>query len=49
MQLGLGSLGLAPDAFWQMTLPELQAALPAAGAAVLSRDDLNELMRYFPD
>ncbi|MGX1309349.1 putative phage protein (TIGR02216 family) [Amorphus suaedae] len=33
MRFGLGRLGLAPAAFWAMSLPELMAALPPAGAA----------------
>jgi len=33
MRFGLGRLGLAPAAFWAMSLPELAAALPPGGAA----------------
>lgn len=54
MAAGLGLLGLAPAAFWAMTPRELEAALrgrlgPQAGVPPLSRDDLNRLMREFPD
>jgi hypothetical protein len=32
MRFGLGRLGLAPAAFWAMSLPELVAALPPGRA-----------------
>jgi uncharacterized phage protein (TIGR02216 family) len=44
-------LHLAPDAFWRMTPRELAHALHAlgGGAAPFARDDLDALLRRFPD
>jgi uncharacterized phage protein (TIGR02216 family) len=47
MRLGLGELRLAPREFWSMTLKELAAALPVPAA--LAREDLDRLMKRFPD
>ncbi|MEL6289402.1 MAG: phage tail assembly chaperone [Pseudomonadota bacterium] len=52
MELGFGVLGLSSDAFWSMTLPELDAALAGKlGRSVGAprRGDLAALMRQFPD
>lgn len=49
---GLGTLRLAPDAFWRMTVRELGQALKAVRghlAAPLARSDLAALMARFPD
>ena len=59
MQIGIGILGLAPDAFWSMTMAEFSAALtgwceahgtdgPAAGVPP-TRAELDDMMRRFPD
>lgn len=56
MRLGLGALRLPPPAFWEMTPPELLAALegaglaaPEGGAATMTRTGLAALMARFPD
>lgn len=54
MALGLGVLGLAPDAFWRMTLRELAAAVDGRlGSAQrdgpMAPADLARLMTQFPD
>ncbi len=52
MELGLGSLRLPPERFWQMTLPELSAAarsLQPQRPATLSRGTLDEMMQLHPD
>jgi uncharacterized phage protein (TIGR02216 family) len=53
MGVAFGVLGLAPDVFWAMTLKELAAAirgrLGLAGAAPLSRPDLDAMLERFPD
>jgi uncharacterized phage protein (TIGR02216 family) len=54
MAVGLGLLGLAPGAFWSMTPAELEAAIRGRFGNVafetpLSRNDLSDLMRRFPD
>lgn len=54
MALGLGVLGLAPTAFWSMTLKEIEAAIrgrlgPTASAGPLERGALAALMIQFPD
>ena len=53
MAVGLGRLGLAPNVFWNMTLPELDAALRGAFgdrlAGALDRSELKDLMIRFPD
>jgi uncharacterized phage protein (TIGR02216 family) len=49
---GLGTLRLAPDVFWRMTVRELGHALKAVRgqhAAPLARSDLAALMARFPD
>ncbi len=49
---GLGTLRLAPDAFWRMTPRELAAAMEALhGPALrpLGRDGLAALMARYPD
>lgn len=52
MALGLGTLRLAPDVFWRMTLPELAAAARAArprGDAPMAREELERLAERYPD
>ena len=53
MRFGLGTLGLAPKAFWAMTPRELAAAMAAHGftadAAHPSRAWLNEQATLHPD
>lgn len=56
MALALGRLRVAPQVFWSMTLPELQAllrgALPSATpgtGAPCDRAGLHDLMSRFPD
>ena len=50
MALGLGALRLPPPVFWSMSLPELTAALgPAPGLDAPARNDLDALMRRYPD
>lgn len=54
MAAGFGLLGLSPHAFWALTLKELEAAIrgrlgPAASEQALSRNDMAELQRRFPD
>lgn len=52
MTLGLGTLRLAPDIFWRMTLPELAAAARAArpeDQGAMGREELTEMMTRFPD
>lgn len=54
MEIGLGALALSPKVFWSMTPRELQAALYGrfgrdVTAGALSRSDLDDLMRRFPD
>ncbi|GMV62602.1 MAG: hypothetical protein AMXMBFR74_17700 [Parvibaculum sp.] len=52
MTLGLGTLRLAPETFWRMTLPELAAAARAVRPGVraaMRRDELASMMARFPD
>ena len=54
MRLGLGALRMSPDEFWSMTPREFRCALEGAGlaspaGAAPGRDDLEALMRRFPD
>jgi uncharacterized phage protein (TIGR02216 family) len=53
MGMGLGVLRLSPDAFWRMTLKELEAAIAGrlgpAAIAPLARGDLDAMMQQFPD
>jgi uncharacterized phage protein (TIGR02216 family) len=54
MAIGLGVLGLTPLVFWAMTPKELNAALSGkfgtgANLQALTRGDLTDLMRQFPD
>ena len=50
MRAGLGTLGLAPDAFWRLTPVELRIMLGVdAAASPLTRARLDELARAFPD
>lgn len=54
MEVGLGALRLAPQAFWAMTPRELEAALRGAfgvthAATPMSREVLAALMAAYPD
>lgn len=52
MTLGLGTLRLAPETFWRMTLPELAAAARAVRPrvrAAMRRGELASMMARFPD
>ena len=50
MQAGLLQLRLQPAAFWALTPAELQMMLGlTSGAAPMARDQLDALLRDFPD
>ena len=53
MTLGLGTLRLAPEIFWRMTLPELAAAAravrPDRTDGAMKRGEFGALMTRFPD
>ena len=57
MVLALGVMGLAPNVFWAMTLPEFDAALEGfkefhcakEETQPLGRTEMEEMMRRFPD
>ncbi len=51
MRVGIGQLGLAPEAFWRMTPAELQivTGCELTGQAVFTRARLDALVRAFPD
>ncbi len=53
MTAGLGQLRLSPTEFWNMTVPELDAALTGAFGSshvkMPARRDLSALMAMFPD
>lgn len=52
MTLGLGTLRLAPETFWRMTLPELAAAARAVRPerqVPMRRGELASMMARFPD
>lgn len=49
MQLGLGVLRLSPRDFWQSTPREIAAAFDVERVDPLARDELDGLMRLFPD
>ena len=57
MELGLGHLGMTPDAFWALTMPEFRAKLdgfkefhgikpPEKPPSVAA---IHDMMDYFPD
>ena len=48
MQLGIASLGIAPQEFWRCTLREIISALGPA-TRPLQRQNLDELMSEWPD
>lgn len=43
------SLGVPPEAFWRLSLPEWRALTEAPPAPVLSRADLSALIVRYPD
>jgi len=54
MEIGLGLLGHAPQAFWNMTPREIEAALrglfaPLASPAPPTRREVAALMQRYPD
>ncbi len=50
MRLGLGGLGLSPEAFWRLTPRELLVMIgEPTGAEPMARTRLDELVRAFPD
>mgnify|MGYP001294818046 FL=1 len=54
MAIGFGLLGLAPRAFWSLTLAELDAAVRGRLGGALpgrppARSELTALMKRFPD
>jgi len=52
MTLGLGTLRLAPETFWRMTLPELAAAARAVRPerqGTIAREEFDTLMTRYPD
>jgi uncharacterized phage protein (TIGR02216 family) len=50
MRLGLGRLGLAPEAFWRLTPLELLLRLGIdGGCAPMTRGALEALVRAWPD
>ena len=50
IRFGLGHLRLAPDAFWRLSLPELNALIGATEAPLFAtRHGLQALMAQFPD
>ena len=59
MAAALGKLGMSPDVFWRMSWPELFAAFKGFSdfhsppekkdKNPLSRDELNDLMKEYPD
>ncbi|MBO6634906.1 rcc01693 family protein [Parvibaculum sp.] len=52
MTLGLGTLRLAPETFWRMTLPELAAAARALRPEMqgaMARGEFDVLMTRYPD
>lgn len=50
IRFGLGYLRLAPDAFWRLSLPELNALIGGNELpATATRQGLEALMALFPD
>lgn len=53
MRFAFGTMGMAPDRFWNMSMRELSAVLAAYGSAgadaCISRDSFRQLMQTFPD
>ncbi len=56
MAFGLGTLRLSPKQFWQLTLPELSAALhgitgsfSGVSSSVISQKQLDKLVALYPD
>lgn len=48
LAFAVSSLGLAPDAFWSLTLAEWRALAPR-DAGALGRDGLERLIALYPD
>lgn len=54
MAFGFGKLGLSPEAFWSMSLREMNAAIRwhmphMNGGTAMNRKGLSALMDLFPD
>jgi uncharacterized phage protein (TIGR02216 family) len=49
MQFGLGTLRLTPTEFWRSTLRELRAAVSSSFQPPLLRQNLDDLMKDYPD
>ena len=50
IRFGLGHLRLTPDAFWRLSLPELEAMLGTDALPEMStRQELEALMALYPD
>lgn len=49
MQAGLHRLGLRPWEFWALTPAELRLMLGQGGAAPLGREQMDALLRAYPD
>ncbi|MBO9545696.1 phage tail assembly chaperone [Caulobacter sp.] len=43
------SLGIAPEAFWRLSLKEWRALTETPAAPVLTRTDLSALIARYPD
>lgn len=43
------SFGVAPEAFWRLSLAEWRALTASAGAPILQRDELAALCARYPD
>lgn len=43
------SLGVAPEAFWRLSLTEWRALTEAPPTPVISRNDLSALIARYPD
>jgi len=52
MQFAFGRLRISPEAFWSMTMHELNAAMMAHqtnGSVPMARETLDQLMQQNPD
>lgn len=49
LQFAVLRLGIAPEAFWRLSLKEWRALTGDGGAPALGRGELERLMREHPD
>lgn len=49
LRLAVLRLGIAPEAFWRLSLAEWRALVEAPAAPVLTRAGLDALIARFPD